>query len=115
MEMTIFSLAQTSFEDNNYKRVIELLSPILDSTKNSNVFLYVAISNTEIGAFSKAEETLNKLISSNLLDNQKGYWFKSLLYVKSNQLEKSKQELQRIIDSSYYKSEEAKELLKKLK
>lgn len=111
---SIFSLAQVSFNKKNYTKVIHLLSPVLDSTKNSNVYLYLAISDIEIGAFSEAEGILNRLINSDLLDGQKGYWYKSLLYLKSNQLEKSKQELQLIIDSSYYKSRDALQLLKQL-
>jgi hypothetical protein len=112
---SIFSLAQTSFDNKQYNRVVELLSPIADTTKNSNVYVYLAISDIELGAFSKAEKILNKLIASDLLDSQKGHWYKSLLYLKSNQLEKSKRELQLIIDSSFYQNDKAKNLIKKLK
>jgi len=112
---SIFSLAQTSFDNEKYDQVVKLLSPLVDSTKNSNVYLYLAISDMELGAFSEAEKTLNKLIASDLLDSEKGYWYKGLLYLKSNQLNKSKRELQRIIDSSYYQNEKAKSLIKKLK
>jgi tetratricopeptide (TPR) repeat protein len=112
---SIFALAQMSFNNKKYDQVVELLSPILDSTKNSNVYLYLAISDIELGAFSQAEKILNKLITSDLLDSEKGYWYKSLLYLKSDQLKKSKRELQRIIDSSYYLNKEAKKLIKKLK
>jgi hypothetical protein len=36
------------------------------------------------------------------------------LYLKSNQIAKSEKELQIIIDNSYFKKEEAKELIKKI-
>ena len=112
---SLFSLAQTAFDNKKHKEVVAHLTPILDTTKNSNVHLYLAISKIELGTFSDSEAILNKLIASDLLDSQKGYWYKSLLFLKSNQLEKAKQELQQIIDSSYYQNEEAKSLLEKLK
>jgi hypothetical protein len=111
---SIFSLAQSSYDTKKYRRVVELLFPTLDSTNNSNVYLYLAISDMELGEFSEAEEVLDKLIASDLLDSEKGYWFKSLLFLKAKQLEKSKRQLQLIIDSSYYKYKEAKKLIKKL-
>ena len=111
---SIFSIAQKAFDNKNYQEVTSSLSQIVDSTKNSTVFLHLAIAEIELEKFDAAEKVLNKLINSNLLDNQKGYWYKSLLYLKSNQIEKSKKELNTIIENSYYKYKEAKQLLKKI-
>jgi len=111
---SIFSKAQKAFDSKNYQEVTSSLSTIVDSTKNSSVFVHLAIAEIEQGKFDSAEKVLNKLINSNLLDNQKGYWYKSLLYLKSDQVEKSKKELNTIIKNSYYKYKEAKQLLKKI-
>ena len=111
---SIFSVAQNSFDSQEYSQVVNSLSQLVDTINNSNAFIYLAISQIKLEDYSNAEETLNKLINSDLLDSQKGYWYKSLLYLKSNQLEKTKTELQRIVDSYFYQSSEAQELLKEI-
>ena len=112
---SIFSIAQSSFDNQEYNKVVNSLSQLVDSINDGNAYIYLAISQIKLENYSSAEETLNKLISSDLLDSQKGYWYKGLLYLKSNQLEKTKAELQRIVDSSFYKFKEARELLEKIK
>ncbi|MFD2568440.1 tetratricopeptide repeat protein [Pseudotenacibaculum haliotis] len=112
---SLLSKAQDYFDNKEYQKAADILTQVVDSSKNSNVYIYLAISQIELNEFDKAEKTLNKLILSRLLDAQKAYWFKSLLYLKTDQVEKSKKELQIIIDSSYFKSKDAKKLLKKLK
>lgn len=112
---SIFNAVQTSFDNQKYEEVVHSLSQVIDSVQNGNAYIYLAISQMELEKYSNAENTLDKLITSNLLDSQKGYWYRSLLYLKSNQLEKTKKELQLIIDSSFYKSMEAKQLLRELK
>jgi len=112
---SIFNITQTSFDNQEYEKVVNSLSQLIDSINNGNAYIYLAISQMKLENYSNAEETLNKLISSDLLDSQKGYWYKSLLYLKANQPDKTKKELQRIIDSSFYKFQEAKQLLKDLK
>ena len=111
---SIFSTTQSAFENQEYEEMMNSLLPIIDSMNNGNAYIYLAIAQLELERFEEAEETLDQFISSDLLDSQKGYWFKSLLYLKANQLEKTKQELQGIIDSAFYKSEEAKQLLRDL-
>lgn len=112
---SLLSKAQGYFDNKEYQKAADILTQVVDSSKNSNIYIYLAISQIELNEFDKAEKTLNKLILSRLLDAQKAYWFKSLLYLKTDQVEKSKKELQIIIDSSYFKSKDAKKLLKKLK
>ncbi|MEQ6123683.1 tetratricopeptide repeat protein [Pseudotenacibaculum sp. MALMAid0570] len=107
--------AQVFFDKKEYQKTIEILTQVVDTSKNGNVYLYLALSQIELQKYDEAEVTLNKLINSNLLDAQKGYWYKGLLYLKSDQTEKTKEELQIIIDSSYFKNKEAKKLIKKLK
>jgi hypothetical protein len=112
---SIFNAVQTSFNNQKYDEVVNSLSQVVDSVQNGNAYIYLAISQIELEKYSNAENTLDKLIASDLIDSQKGYWYRSLLYLKSNQSEKTKKELQLIIDSSFYKSKEAKQLLKELK
>jgi len=110
-----FSNVQEYFNKKEYVKVSSILSKVIDTAYNGNVYLYLAISQMELNQYTEATQTLNKLINSNLIDAQKGYWYKSLLYLKANQIEKSKNELEIIIEKSYFKKEEAKELLRILK
>ncbi len=113
-ESNELSKAQEYFDTKEYAKASAILSQVVDTTENGNVYLYLALSQIALKEYDKAEATLNQFIKSNLLDAQKGYWYKSLLYLKSNQTEKSKKELKTIINNSYFKKEEAKALLKEI-
>ena len=85
-----------------------------NNSSNSNLYLYLGISQMELNQFEESQKTLNSLINSNLIDSEKGYWFKGLLYLKSNRINKAKIMLQKIIDNSYYSHLKASEILIKL-
>ncbi len=107
--------AELLFEDKQYDKAIHLFSEALVSnTENSAIYIFLAISNMELNRHKEAESILNDLIASNLINAQKGYWYKSLLYLKSKDLIRCKKSLQVIIDNSYYNYVKAKELLDKL-
>lgn len=110
----ILSKSQTAFDNQNYDSVIQYLSPEIQKLNSSNAYIYLAISQMEENLESEAKTTLNQLISSDLLDAQKGYWYKSLLFLKFGRKEDLKNELQVIIKNNYFKKKEAKELLEKL-
>lgn len=104
--------AQTLFENKEYKKSITLFSQELDKTNStSSIYFYLAIAQMETNQLKKAENTLNDLIKSDFIDSEKGYWLKSLLYLKSEDLIKCKKLLQFIIDNSYYNHIKAKELI----
>ena len=108
------SKIQILFDNKNYKEAETILINKIDSIKNGNVYIYLAISQIELEKYSKAEKTLNSFIKKQFIDSEKGYWYKSLLYLKSNEIEKVKKELKTIIDKSYYNKALAEELLDKL-
>ena len=109
------SQGQAYFNNKEYQKSEKLFSKELkNNTTNSSVYLFLAISQIELQQFKKAEETLNLLIKSNLIDAEKGYWFKSLLYLKSKEISKAKTILEVIISNKYYNYKKAKELLEKL-
>lgn len=105
-------IAEKFFKEKKYKESVSKFNKALLSNKeNGSIYVYKAISEIELGQFSKAEETLNKLINSDLIDAEKGYWYKSLLFIKKKEIEKAKKLLNLIVDKSYYKYNKAKELL----
>ena len=105
---------QVYFENKEYKKAEEIFYSALNNTKNSSVYLFLAVSQTELNKVEEAEKTLDLLINSDLLDAEKGYWYKALLNLKSNKISKAKSILKTIIDNSYYKTSEAKKLYEKI-
>lgn len=107
--------AEAYFKGKKYTEALPIFIKELASNKNTaSIYLYTAVCQIEVQKFQEAEETLNSLINGDLLDAQKGYWYKSLLFIKANQLNKAKKELKFIIENNYFKHKEAKELLTKL-
>ena len=107
--------AQRYFENKEYSSAINLLSEEFKNySNNSNIYLYLAISQMELNQFQEAEKTLDSLINSNLIDAEKGYWFKSLLFLKSKKIQKAKATLSIIIKNNYFNSKKSEILLKEI-
>ncbi len=109
--------AQQYFEDKNYKEALPIFKEaLINQTKQkATLYIYTGISQTELHKYTKAEKTLNHLINSDLLGSSKGYWYKMLLYLKMNDVEKAKSILTKITsDKSNYNYEEAQKMLQKL-
>lgn len=108
--------AQNYFENKKYKEALLIFDSISSEQEDTGTLLiYKGISETELGNYEVAELTFDGLIQSNLLDAEKGYWYKALAFVKANKIEKSKETLTEIISRKLYKHIEAKELLEKIK
>ncbi|WP_028888507.1 tetratricopeptide repeat protein [Tenacibaculum ovolyticum] len=109
------AIGETYFNDKNYSKALPIFLKVLPENKNkASIYLYIAISQIELSKYNEAKATLDNLINSDLIDAEKGYWYKSLLFVKSNQLKEAKEQLKFVIKNSYFKHKEAKELLSKL-
>ncbi|CAM1342929.1 tetratricopeptide repeat protein [Tenacibaculum amylolyticum] len=103
------------FKEQKYKEAVSLFDAFLLENKDiSGVYIYIAVANIELKDYDRALTVLDSLINSDLIDGEKGYWYKSLLYIKSKQLKKAKKTLQLIIDKKYYKYKEAIVLLDKM-
>ncbi|CAL2091200.1 conserved hypothetical protein [Tenacibaculum sp. 190524A05c] len=107
--------AEKLFKEKNYEKAAFTFNTILDSDKSlSGAYIYAALAESELGNFDKAIEVLNELESSDLIDSEKAYWYKSLVYIKANQVEQAKKELKSIIEKSLFNKGKAQELLKEL-
>ena len=103
--------------NKEYIKALPILNKAINSkeySSNISVYLYLSITQMELNNFTNAEKVLNKLIKSDLIDSEKGYWYKSLLYLKSNSIKESKNTLKIIIKNKYFNHLKAEELLKKL-
>ncbi len=107
--------AEVLFKKGKYQECLTFFNKVrIKEKNNSSVYIYEAIAYIELKRYKEGEVTLDKLINSDLIDAEKGYWYKSLLYLKSDQIEKAKKSLKTIIDNSYFKKEKAKGLLGEL-
>ncbi len=106
------------FQAKDYKGVIDASGTLLPSTYkyNPQLLLYVGVSHLELDNYEAAIAEFQKLSQSNFIDNHKGYWYTALAYLKQGNKEKSRGTLEIIAKNpSYYKYEDAKKLLKKLR
>ncbi|GEQ86192.1 hypothetical protein ULMS_17000 [Patiriisocius marinistellae] len=111
-----YNKVQQLFEEENFTETILFTEELLATTSKNRatLMLFQGISFTETKQYSNAIETYNNLIESNLLDAEKGYWFKALTYLKSEDTQKAKNTLRSIIQNNFYNHVKAKELLDKL-
>ncbi|WP_109301938.1 tol-pal system YbgF family protein [Aquimarina sp. AU474] len=113
----IFIKAQKAFETKQYDKVLGILANDLDTIQNNKatIYLYIGISQMELGKFNEAEKTFTRLTKSNLIDAPKGKWYMALLFLKQNNTAKAKEILREIMASkNNYKHDQAKELLELL-
>jgi len=108
---------EEAFLNKDFNSSKEFFEMYLNTGKsiNSNVLLYLGISNLEIKNYEKALTNFDDLIESKSIDFSKGYWFKALTYLKMDDKVSSIRELSIIVkDSSNYNYNQAKKLLLEL-
>lgn len=111
----VLARAQQMFNEKAYTEVSTLLTDWLEEyQQNSAVYIYLALSEAEQSRFDEATTTIDRLIGSDLLDSEKGYWFKSLIKLKANQSEEAKKLLQMIVEKQYFNYTLAEKLLAEL-
>jgi len=115
-QQTELANAQTYFENKEYKKALPILEKEMKQQTNltGSLFIYTGIAQMELNQFDNALKTFNTLINSDLLDAPKGKWFKALLYIKMNDIDKATKILQDIINHKLYNYKKATELLDKL-
>jgi len=108
--------AELAFENKEYRKTLSIIDDELKELQNSKsaVCLYKGISHMELNEYKAAEDTFNTLINSDLMDAEKGLWFKALLYLKMDDSEAAKNVLQEIVENNYYNHLKASEVLKNL-
>ena len=107
------SKAQELFENRNYEDAITIFkSELNDKTYLGNILIYQGLAQTELEQFDEAQLTFDELINSrNLLDAEKGYWYKALSYLKADNVEEAKTILKKIVLENLYNKSRAEELL----
>lgn len=114
LEMEL-SRGQTLFEKKEFAQATEIFSGLIKKdNQNAGLYIYLALSQAEQTQFNQAQGTLDELMSSDLLDSQKGFWFKSLVHLKANEPTESRAILEVIVENRYFNHELARDLLQEL-
>lgn len=105
-----------AYSEADYQQAILLFQKAFEQTENSELLLYEGNALLAENKVNEAIEIFKTHLSyTNALTNRT-HWYLALAYLKSDQLDKAKQELMIYIDSEEkFKKTEAKSLLKKLK
>lgn len=107
--------AQQLFENENYQQALDLFVASIDTANdNPSVYLYTGVSQMKLKDYISAESTFDKLIQSDLLDAEKGYWYKALLYLEQDRVADAKAILNGIISKRLYNYKKAEVLLSEL-
>ena len=107
----------TLFIAKEYENCIAKIENFLEkeATNNYEVYLYLAMSYSEINQTDKGIKVLNKLLDKKTLYESKALWFKGLIYLKEEEITKAKEtfkELKRKFPK--YKTTIIEKLLKEL-
>ncbi len=104
------------FLSKDYNATIKLAKKLIANSKNTepNILLYLGISQMEINKHKEAIKTFDVLINSNTIDNHKGYWYKAMVYLKTDDKINAKKVFQKIVANDYFKKKQASKILKKL-
>lgn len=100
------------FEQKKYNDIIKVLNET--PLQSATVYIYKGMSYLALGKEENALAVFEKFTKTDFIDASKGYWFKLLVYLKTNNRQKAKQEANYIIKNKLYNYKEAKKVLEAL-
>ncbi|MBC2846543.1 tetratricopeptide repeat protein [Winogradskyella flava] len=107
--------AQELFEKGQYADALDIFNVFESQIENrSNLLIYKGLSYVELEDYENAEQAFNDLVTSDLLDAEKGYWYKALLYLKQDKVLETEGILETIVSENFFNSKKARDLLKEL-
>ncbi|WP_299898434.1 hypothetical protein [uncultured Aquimarina sp.] len=109
---------EQQFRAENYEESLLLLNTYVlnnDQEVNPQLLMYKGISQLELHKNTAAIDSFTELLESNTLDADKAHWYLALSYLKNQDVEKAKTELELLLEKpTNFKNKEAKELLSSL-
>lgn len=73
---------QTAFKNEQYKEASVIFNNYLKNNINPQATTYLGVSYIELEQYELALKAFNNLLEGHSLDRSKGYWYKSLVYLK---------------------------------
>ncbi|MDC7996676.1 anti-sigma factor family protein [Gilvibacter sediminis] len=111
---SIYGILENQFQNGNYQEFLSNLKENDTLPANASLLLYEGLAYNELNDAPKAIETFDELIASDLIDAPRGYWFKALALIKSEDVNEAKTVLEFIVNNNLYNADKAKELLSDL-
>ncbi len=116
--INILANAENLFKTEQYAKALEqfkIAKSTQDNTLNPNLELYIALCHLKLEQYNLAHKRLDALLQSNTLDAHKGYWFKSLTYLKQDNKAKAIETLKLLLKKdTNFNYDKAKKLLNEL-
>lgn len=112
------SMGQLFFEEHKYEQSYDIFKTFKKTKKEvyPSVLIYLGISSLELNKHDEAIFYFDQLINSETIDQSKGYWYKTLIYLKLGRKDDAIQVLEVLItNENNYNHQEASKLLKKLR
>lgn len=107
---------QAYFENKEFAAAEKAFAGLIgQGGQKASFYIYLSLAQTELMKFDEALATLDSLIESDLLDSEKGYWYKSLVYLKADEVGACEELLSTIVENDYYNYRLAEELIKELR
>lgn len=104
-----------AYEAEEYDKAVVGFASILEQNDTPDIRFYYAMSLLNDAQETKALEELKLLETTETRYLPQVYWYTALLELKNNNIDRSKQLLNKLIkDKALYKNREAKKLLKKI-
>lgn len=112
---SILNKAFVAYNETNYQQAVPLFNEAFKKTQNSELLFYEGNALLALGKTEEAIEIFKEHLTHSDPLTKRSHWYLALAYLKSENLENSKQELNNLINSGEsFKKPEANSLLKKL-
>lgn len=106
--------AFAAYELGNYERALLVFDKIPENDKKEYLAFYQALSYLKLNKLDNAMLLFKTVIANNNDFVGEAHWYLALTYIKNNQIQAAKKELQVLVDNYTYKKEKALTLLKEL-
>lgn len=109
---------EQAFNNKNYKLAEQYFNQLINDNGeiSGNMLLYLGLSQLELNKHDASINSFNQLLNSKTIDRSKGYWYKTLVYLKMDDRDNAISELKKIVqDNNNFNYKLARELLIKLK
>jgi tetratricopeptide (TPR) repeat protein len=112
---TLAQQAEVAYQEQDYAKAYSLLNELTDlSSKNVQLQLALGISALETGRTTKARQLFEELAEGNSALRNYGRWYLALSYLKTEEFDQAKTELQKLDDSDPALYDKAAQLLEEL-
>jgi len=107
----LLNSAFMAYEDGKYEFALQLFKELNTKQNDAYIEFYEAIILMQLNRHDEAIPLFKNYIGNNGELKDRAHWYLSLSYLKLNQVENSKSELEKLIQLNSFKTETAKKLL----